>query len=78
MLLIHPERLMISFHFLAKQKSFCFDTETTSLDVNNAELVGLSFSIKKHEAYYVPVPADKKEAQKIVNAFKPVLENTSN
>ncbi len=60
---------------LQKQKYFCFDTETTSIDANNAELVGLSFSVKEHEAFYIPVPADKVEAKKIVAAFKPVFEN---
>jgi len=41
---------------LSKQKSLCFDTETTSVDANQAELVGIAFSYKKNEAYYVPVP----------------------
>ena len=62
---------------LNKQKFFCFDTETTSIDANNAELVGLSFSFKAQEAYYIPVPSDKNEAKKIVTAFKPVFENKS-
>ncbi len=60
---------------LSKSKSFCFDTETTSSDANNAELVGLSFSVKKAEAYYVPIPAGRNEALKILEHFKPVLEN---
>ncbi|MEM6763897.1 MAG: DNA polymerase I [Bacteroidota bacterium] len=53
----------------------CFDTETTSLDSLQAELVGLAFSIKKGEGYYVPTPADQKETQIIVDRFKAVLEN---
>ena len=60
---------------LSKSKSICFDTETTGLDSNTAELVGLSFSTKKHEGWYVPVPENKKEAQEIVDEFKPILEN---
>lgn len=60
---------------LEKQKSFCFDTETTGLDVNLAELVGMSFSFNAHEAYYVPVPHNYDDAHKIVNEFKPVFEN---
>ena len=60
---------------LSKENSICFDTETTGIDANEAELVGMSFSIKKHEGYYVPVPADKTEAQNIVNEFKPLFEN---
>ncbi len=62
---------------LEKQKEFAFDTETTGLDANNAELVGMSFSFKAHQAYYVPVPADKEQAQEIVNRFKPVFEDAS-
>lgn len=60
---------------LKKQPRFCFDTETTGTDERTAELVGLAFSWKAHEAYYVPVPADRAEAQRIVDIFKPALEN---
>ena len=48
-----------------------FDTETTSLDVLDAELVGMSFATAEGEATYVPVPANREEAQKIVDAFRP-------
>ncbi len=51
------------------------DTETTSTDAINAELVGLSFATDENEAYYVPVPADRAEALKIVSIFKEVYEN---
>ncbi|MCD6113342.1 MAG: DNA polymerase I [Bacteroidales bacterium] len=61
---------------LLKQKSFCFDTETTGLDVNKAELVGISFSYKKWEAYYIPLPEHFDEAYKILQDFKPVFENS--
>ncbi len=60
---------------LSKQKSFCFDTETTGLDAHTAELVGMSFSIKVHEGYWVPVPADQNETKKIALEFKSVFEN---
>ncbi|SEP45120.1 DNA polymerase I [Mucilaginibacter sp. OK283] len=60
---------------LEKQESFCFDTETTGTDANYCELVGLSFSIKPGEAWYVPVPEDQEAVKAIVNEFKPVLEN---
>lgn len=60
---------------LAANNSFCFDTETTGLDANNCELVGLSFSIKEAEAWYVPLPADQDECRLIVGEFKSVLEN---
>lgn len=51
------------------------DTETTGTDALTAELVGLSFSVKEFEAFYIPVPANRKEAQKIVDIFKPAYEN---
>ncbi len=62
---------------LLKQKSICFDTETTSTDANDADLVGLSFSYKIGEAYYIPCPADRNECLKILEVFKPILENES-
>jgi DNA polymerase-1 len=62
-------------HLLMQQKSVCFDTETTSTDALNAELVGMSFSFKAREAFYVAVPNDPKEAQTIVDFFKPFFEN---
>ncbi|HQV75541.1 MAG: DNA polymerase I [Flavobacteriales bacterium] len=60
---------------LKKQPRFCFDTETTGTEERTAELVGLSFSWKAHEGHYVPVPEDRVEAQRIVDIFKPLLEN---
>ncbi|MEX2589629.1 MAG: DNA polymerase I, partial [Chitinophagales bacterium] len=60
---------------LEKSKGFCFDTETTSLDANNCELVGLSFSIKAKEAYYVPVPEDQDKAKALLKKFKAVFED---
>ncbi len=60
---------------LMKQAEICFDTETTGLDAHTAELVGMSFAFKVGEAYYIPVPADQKETQEIVNEFKMVFEN---
>jgi len=60
---------------LSKEESFCFDTETTGLDALQAELVGISFSTKAFEGYYIPVSADQAEAQKTVDIFKGLLEN---
>lgn len=62
---------------LKQQSSFCFDTETTGTDANFCELVGLSFSIKAGEGWYVPIPADQTEAKSIVTEFKDVLEDAS-
>lgn len=60
---------------LEKQKAFSFDTETTGIDANEAELVGLSFAFVAHEAYYAPVPDERAEALKTIEAFREVLEN---
>ena len=60
---------------LARQKSFCFDTETTGTDANDCELVGLSFAVKPGEAWYVPAPEDQGVTKGIVNEFREVLEN---
>ncbi|HMN04669.1 MAG TPA: DNA polymerase I [Flavobacteriales bacterium] len=60
---------------LAKQKAFCFDTETDGLDALNAELVGISFSWKAHEAWYVPIPEGHGKARAIVAHFREVLES---
>lgn len=57
--------------------SFSLDTETTSTNTIDAELVGLSFAVKEFEAFYVPVPAKREEALKIVNIFKPLYEDTT-
>ena len=62
---------------LNKQKSICFDTETTGLDPIVAELVGMSFSFKINQAYYVPVPEDYEGALAVVNDFKELFENES-
>ncbi len=60
---------------LLKEKVVAFDTETTGIDANEAELVGISFSHKVSEAFYVPIPPDQKEAQKIVDEFRPFFES---
>ena len=51
------------------------DTETTGTDPIEAQLVGLSFSVEENQAFYVPIPRNREEAQNIVNEFKPVYEN---
>lgn len=51
------------------------DTETTGTDPISAKLVGLSFSIRENQAFYVPIPQNDEEAKKIVNEFKPIYEN---
>lgn len=51
------------------------DTETTGMEAMDCEMVGMSFSIRENEAYFVPVPCEREEALKIVNEFRPVFEN---
>ena len=54
---------------------FSLDTETTGTDPITAELVGMSFSFAENQAFYVPVPSDRREAQRIVDLFRPALED---
>ena len=60
---------------LSAQKEISFDTETTHIDPNEAELVGLSFCFKKGEGYYVPCPADQEITKKILQHFIPVFND---
>lgn len=61
--------------FFLTKEILSLDTETTSTNAIEAELVGLSFSVKEHEAFYVPVPSEREEAEKVVAIFKPIYEN---
>jgi DNA polymerase-1 len=70
-----PEKRRELLSLLKKQKSFCFDTETTGLDSHESELVGMSFAIEPCKAFYVPVPDNYHNAQQIVSEFKEVFEN---
>ena len=63
--------------FFRTKDFLVLDTETTSTSAIDAELVGLSFSVEEHKAFYVPVPANRKEALRIVNIFKPLYEDPS-
>ncbi len=54
---------------------FCFDTETTSVNPNEAELVGISFSVEPHKAFYLPVSPDKRTDQKKLGQLKEVMQN---
>ena len=60
---------------LSQLDEFCFDTETTSLETVEAELVGIAFSYKKHEAFFVPFPEHNQEAKQLAQRFKPIFEN---
>jgi DNA polymerase-1 len=65
---------------LQGEKEICIDTETTGIDANNVSLVGLSFSIKEHEGFYIPVAnegADELGIKNILSLFKPLFDNTN-
>lgn len=60
---------------LSALKEICFDTETTGIDANEAELVGMSFSYKTGEGYYVPCPPEREACLALLQHFKPLFEN---
>jgi DNA polymerase-1 len=60
---------------LGQAARLCFDTETTGLDPLTDKLVGISFSVKPHEAWFVTLPPDEKESAKALEMFKPLFEN---
>ena len=64
------------FDFFVTKQILCLDTETTSINPIDAELVGLSFSVEEGKAFYVAVPAEREKAERIVNIFKPIYEST--
>ncbi len=69
-----PEQRAALLALLTAQKEFCFDTETTGLDLGS-ELVGISFSIEAHKAYYLHLPEDQTEAKLVLAEFQPLFEN---
>lgn len=60
---------------LSDNDVFAFDTETTGLDIYSSSLVGMSFSVKAHEAYYIPLPADKEQCKSLLNKFLLIFSN---
>jgi len=60
---------------LKASPAICYDSETTSIDATQADLVGFSFAVQAGEAWYVPIPADRSEAQQIVDEFREVFED---
>lgn len=75
-LITKPEERKELLDILMKQKCVCFDTETDSLEPLHANIVGMSFSYKKREAFFVATPADYEGAKAIVQEFKPFFEST--
>jgi DNA polymerase-1 len=74
-LITNPEERKELLALLLAQKQVCFDTETTSIDALHADLVGLSFSYKAREAFYVAMPADFEAAKSIVEEFLPFFQH---
>ena len=74
--LLETEEDITSFVLAAKNRqTVCFDTETTSTNALEAELVGISFAFDENEAFYIPMPADRKETDKRVALLREILEN---
>ena len=74
-LIDNEEKMLEIFSIFKTKKILSLDTETTSTQPIDAELVGLSFAVSEHEAFYVPIPANREEALRIVNIFKPLYED---
>jgi DNA polymerase-1 len=72
----NEEDLLKLCDYFLTNEILSLDTETTSTNPIDAELVGLSFAVKEFEAFYIPIPANREEALRIVNIFKEVYENT--
>ncbi len=60
---------------LQQHKEICFDTETTGIDANNVEIVGMSFSYEEHYGYYIPFKENQLETKKILELFIPLFNN---
>ncbi len=74
-LIDNKEKRANLIQFLITSEILSIDTETTSTEAMEAELVGISFSSKENQGYYVPIPQERKEALKIVNEFRVLYEN---
>ena len=74
-LITQPEERKELLEILLRQKAVCFDTETDSLDALNANIVGMSFSYKAREAFYVATPYDFEGAKSVVEEFRPFFES---
>jgi DNA polymerase I len=77
-ILLNDDVAINSFITLAQNKTeICFDTETTGIDANNADLVGLSFSFTPGEGYYIPCPFDREGCIALLNKFKPIFNDVN-
>ena len=71
----NQEKRKILISELKKINSFCFDTETTSLNELDAKVLGVSFSFEKGKAFYVNMPDDFEKTKAILNEFKPIFSS---
>lgn len=76
-LITKPDERKELLELLLKQKQVCFDTETTDIEALHADLVGMSFSYKAREAFYVAIPNNFDDAKSIVEEFRPFFESTA-
>ena len=74
-LIDNKQEAVVLYDFLRTKKNLSLDTETTSTNAIEAELVGLSFAVTENEAYYVAIPANRQEAHEYVDIFKPLYED---
>ncbi|MEZ4798743.1 MAG: DNA polymerase I [Flavobacteriales bacterium] len=70
------EQINDLINILKENRSFCFDTETSDIEPINAFLVGMSFSVVPHKAYYVPISKEEDEAKKRLNLFAPIFADS--
>ncbi|GAA0871507.1 DNA polymerase I [Gangjinia marincola] len=70
-----PKAKELFLEKLMKQKSVCFDTETTGLNPLTAELVGIAFSWRATTGFYLPFPEDKKDAKELIEELRPFFES---
>lgn len=73
--LLSAENLDAFIKDLLAQKSICFDTESTHIDANLAELVGMSFAWEKGKAFYLPLPEERNAVLAILEQFRPIFED---
>lgn len=72
---VEPDHIPALLQQLKKHDEICFDTETTGLDANDCELVGMSFAVVPHKAWYIPCPPEREATENILHQLKPLFEN---
>ncbi|MDR1226107.1 MAG: DNA polymerase I [Prevotellaceae bacterium] len=72
-----PEQVEKLVEMLMKQEEFCFDTETDNIDAIQSNLVGISFAVKPHEAWYIPLAPQTAHYKPILDLIKQPIENES-